>query len=60
MVYRDSAEPKKIQSKMLVVGDIFQFSEGMMIPADSVIIEVQGNIQQVECNETDVTGMKTM
>ena len=38
MVYRDSSEANKIQSKDIVVGDIFQFNEGMMIPADSIII----------------------
>jgi len=38
MVYRDSSEANEIQSKDLVVGDIFQFNEGMMIPADSIII----------------------
>jgi magnesium-transporting ATPase (P-type) len=30
-----------MQSKKLVVGDIYQFNEGMMIPADSIIIEVE-------------------
>jgi magnesium-transporting ATPase (P-type) len=38
MVYRDSSDASEIQSKKLVVGDIFQFTEGMMIPADSIII----------------------
>lgn len=39
-VYRDSASYQVINSEQLVVGDIFNFKAGMMVPADSIILEV--------------------
>ena len=61
-VFRDG-QPKKIHCKELVVGDVFEFKEGMMIPCDSIIIEIDSSsihIPQVECNESEVTGVRTM
>lgn len=60
-VYRESALCEILESEELVVGDIFNFKSGMMIPADSIIIEVDKEFKnRVECNESDVTGLKTM
>ena len=45
------------------MGDVFEFKEGMMIPSDSIIIEIDTTIHQipqVECNESEVTGVRTM
>jgi magnesium-transporting ATPase (P-type) len=30
-----------------VVGDVFEFKEGMMIPADSIIIEIDNQTNQI-------------
>jgi magnesium-transporting ATPase (P-type) len=38
-VYRGSNISQAIDYKELVVGDIFRFSNGSIIPADSIIIE---------------------
>ena len=60
-VFRDSAFDETINSEDLVVGDIYKFKAGMMIPADSIIIDVNSEFKnRVECNESDVTGLKTM
>ena len=60
-VYRQTTSPISIKSEELVVGDIYDFNAGMMIPADSIIIHVDPLFNnRIECNESDVTGHKTM
>ena len=39
-VFRESPFDTIIKSEDLVVGDIYKFKSGMMVPADSIIIEV--------------------
>jgi magnesium-transporting ATPase (P-type) len=60
-VYRESHQPEYINSEDLVVGDIYKFKSGMMIPADSIILEIDPEFMgRVECNESNVTGLKSM
>lgn len=52
-VFRGSAEdPKTIDAKLLVVGDVIRFKMGQKIPADCILIDGQ----EVECTETELTG----
>ena len=47
-----------LKAEDLVVGDIYNYKDGMRIPADSVILEVDDKKKDglIECNEGDVTG----
>ena len=51
-VYRNSNISQTIDYKNLVVGDVFRFNKGNIIPADSIIIEGSN----IECQEKNVTG----
>ena len=51
-VYRGGPFPKTIHEGKLVVGDIYQVSNGMSVPADSILIEALG----IQCDESSLTG----
>ena len=52
-VFRGSdRESETIDFTELMVGDVYQFSQGMKAPADSIVLEGQ----DIECDEVELTG----
>jgi magnesium-transporting ATPase (P-type) len=51
-VYRGSNDTTTIPNSELVVGDVFEFSFGIKLPADCILIEGQN----VVCDEVELTG----
>jgi Ca2+-transporting ATPase len=51
-VYRGSRDTTTIPNSELLVGDVFEFSFGIKLPADCILIEGQN----VVCDEAELTG----
>ena len=51
-MYRGSENPDMISNDDLVVGDVFDFENGMKLPADAVVLRSK----DAKCTEADLTG----
>lgn len=51
-VYRNGENARTISDQNLVVGDVYEISIGMAVPADSIVLEANG----VMCDESTLTG----